>query len=53
MVMECAILAIDLQRTLTDAHGRLTRGLQNRLRGAVEASWMGSIPIHPRHFLAK
>src|SRR5579859_541483 len=24
------------------------RGLQNRLRGAVEASWVGSIPIHPR-----
>jgi hypothetical protein len=26
------------------------RGLQNRLRGAVEASWVGSIPIHPRQF---
>lgn len=24
------------------------RGLQNRLRGAAEASWVGSIPIHPR-----
>ena len=24
------------------------KGLQNRLRGAVEASWVGSIPIHPR-----
>src|SRR5206468_11850416 len=27
------------------------RGLQNRLRGAVEASWVGSIPIHPRHLV--
>jgi len=33
-----------------DTGGRQTRGLQNRLRGAVEASWVGSIPIHPRHF---
>jgi hypothetical protein len=24
------------------------RGLQNRWRGAVKASWVGSIPIHPR-----
>jgi len=24
-----------------------SRGLQNCLRGAVEASWVGSIPIHP------
>ncbi len=24
-------------------------GLQNRLRGAAEALWVGSIPIHPRH----
>src|SRR5438132_3315653 len=24
------------------------RGLQNRLRGADDASWVGSIPIHPR-----
>jgi hypothetical protein len=46
-------LAIDLQRTLVDAHGRLTRRLQNRLRGAVEASWVGSIPIHPRQVLAE
>src|SRR5258708_30981058 len=29
--------------------GRETKGLQNRLRGTVEASWVGSIPIHPRH----
>ena len=29
--------------------GCATRGLQNRLRGADEASWVGSIPIHPRH----
>src|SRR5438477_4739266 len=28
------------------------RGLQNRLRGAVEASWVGSIPIHPRQISA-
>ena len=28
--------------------GRENRGLQNRLRGAAEASWVGSIPIHPR-----
>jgi len=32
-----------------DGGGRQTRGLQNRLRGAAEASWVGSIPIHPRH----
>jgi len=25
-----------------------SRSLQNCLRGAVEASWVGSIPIHPR-----
>ena len=36
-------------RGLTDGGGRQPRGLQNRLRGAVEASWVGSIPIHPRH----
>jgi hypothetical protein len=28
--------------------GRRDRGLQNRLRGRAEASWVGSIPIHPR-----
>ena len=33
-----------------DNCGRLARGLQNRLRGAVEASWVGSIPIHPAKF---
>ena len=32
-----------------DDRGRESRGLQNRLRGAAEASWVGSIPIHPRH----
>ena len=32
-------------RTLADIR---KRGLQNRLRGAAEASWVGSIPIHPR-----
>jgi hypothetical protein len=31
-----------------DPGGWQARGLQNRLRGAVEASWVGSIPIHPR-----
>ena len=41
-------LVTELQWTLMDAHGRQARGLQNRLRGAVEASWVGSIPIHPR-----
>ncbi len=34
---------------LLNSNGRVTRGLQNRLRGAAEASWVGSIPIHPRH----
>ncbi len=38
----------ELGLMLTDVGGRQTRGLQNRLRGAVEASWVGSIPIHPR-----
>jgi hypothetical protein len=36
-----------------DADGRQKRGLQNRLRGAVEASWVGSIPIHPRQISAE
>jgi len=27
---------------------RQPRGLQNRLQGAAEPSWVGSIPIHPR-----
>ncbi len=40
----------ELRRTLMDCRGRQTCGLQNRLRGAAEASWVGSIPIHPRHF---
>ncbi|HEX2713958.1 MAG TPA: hypothetical protein VHM88_17330 [Candidatus Acidoferrales bacterium] len=39
----------DLARTSADGSGREKRGLQNRLRGAAEASWVGSIPIHPRH----
>ena len=41
---------IELRRTLTNGSGRQPCGLQNRLRGAVEASWVGSIPIHPRQF---
>jgi len=41
--------AIELWWTLMDGCGCKTRGLQNRLRGAAEASWVGSIPIHPRH----
>src|SRR5438552_10828752 len=39
-------------RTPLDSGGRRTGGLQNRLRGAVEASWVGSIPIHPRQISA-
>ncbi len=38
----------DLGRMSVDGSGRQKRGLQNRLRGAVKASWVGSIPIHPR-----
>src|SRR5437899_11730537 len=34
--------------TPTYCFGLWLGGLQNRLRGAVEASWVGSIPIHPR-----
>ena len=41
-------LPIERGRTLMDGDGRWPRGLQNRLRGAAEASWVGSIPIHPR-----
>src|SRR5947209_6018099 len=37
-----------LEWTSANVGGRQKRGLQNRLRGAVEASWVGSIPIHPR-----
>ena len=44
-------LATELQRTLMDGHGRKARGLQNRLKGAVKVSLVGSIPIHPRQFL--
>jgi len=40
----------DLEWTSLDDPGRRPGGLQNRLRGAVEASWVGSIPIHPRQF---
>jgi hypothetical protein len=38
----------DLGWTSADVSGLEKHGLQNRLRGAVEASWVGSIPIHPR-----
>ncbi len=41
-------LTLHLARTSLDTGGRQKRGLQNRLRGAAEASWVGSIPIHPR-----
>ncbi len=41
---------VDLGRTSVDASGCQKRGLQNCLRGAAEASWVGSIPIHPRQF---
>ncbi len=34
------------------ACGHEVGGLQNRLRGAAEASWVGSIPIHPRQIWA-
>ena len=42
-------LEIERQGTSMDASGHSPRGLQNCLRGAAEASWVGSIPIHPRH----
>ena len=45
-----AVSAIQLRQTSVDECGCQVRGLQNRLRGAVEASWVGSIPIHPRQF---
>ena len=41
---------LGLERTSVDVHGCMTRGLQNRLRGAVEASRVSSILIHPRSF---
>ena len=44
------MLIAEHKRPLVDDHGRQPRGLQNRLRGAAEASWVGSIPIHPRQF---
>jgi hypothetical protein len=43
-----AMSIIELERTAANVYGRQARGLQNCLRGAVEASWVGSIPIHPR-----
>jgi len=43
-------LAIELQGTLVDGYGRTTRGLQNRPKGAVKASLVSSILIHPRQF---
>jgi hypothetical protein len=44
------ILSRETERrwTLSDEHGQPPRGLQNRLKGAVEVSLVGSIPIHPR-----
>jgi hypothetical protein len=45
-----SMLHIEPRWTLMDVRGRQPRGLQDRLRGAVEASWVGSIPIHPRQF---
>src|SRR5229473_1020713 len=36
-------LPIELKWTLTGGCGRKTRGLQNRLRGAVEASWVSCV----------
>jgi hypothetical protein len=42
------MFATELKRTLGDVCGRQTGGLQNRLKGAVEVSLVGSIPIHPR-----
>ena len=44
---------IELHWTVMDVNGRQARGLQNRLRGAVEASWVGSIPIHPSQLLSQ
>jgi len=44
---------IESGRTLMDGRGRQPHGLQNRLRGAAEASWVGSIPIHPRQTFLK
>ena len=41
-------LGFEPERMLTDIGECLIRGLQNRLRGAVEASRVGSIPIRPR-----
>jgi len=41
---------ITLWRTVMDVCGLEAHDLQNRLRGAVEASWVGSMPIHPRQF---
>ena len=43
-----ANFAIELERTLTDVRGCHAPGLQNRLKGAVDVSLVGSIPIHPR-----
>ena len=43
-------VGFELVRASADGCGRDPRGLQNRLRGADDASWVGSIPIHPRHF---
>jgi len=41
-------LTSELVWTPMDRCGREPRGIENRLRGAAEASWVGSIPIHPR-----
>jgi len=40
-------LPIELQQTLMDVWGRVPRGLQNRLPGAVETYWV-RFSIHPR-----
>ncbi len=49
-IRELAAARSNHARTSADMSGCQKRGLQNRLRGAVEASWVGSIPIHPRQF---
>jgi len=45
-------LTTELVRTPTDERGPQPRDLQNCLRGAVEASRVSSILIHPRQIQA-
>ena len=48
-----SILATKLRRTLVDRPGLQPRGPSKPFAGAAEASWVGSMPIHPANFRSR